>query len=169
MFLLFLLKKTILANIFHRILLQFWQFFIYSHRYQKLNALIRTLSLPVLLFGTFSIANANTQNAPVIDEETRLSICTMISQGSLTVAAARQKEIDKAQTIAAINTTINNLKNNGLRPHFVDYIAKVWYADIERLYQKPVLESSEEKAIFAQFIEELSYSECMGKKPNIDL
>lgn len=137
-----------------------------------MTAFIRTLALPFLMTSVLvgmSNANANTQTAPAIDEETRLSICTMISQGSLTVAAARQKEISKEDTINAIKTTITNLKNNGLRPHFVDYIAMVWYADIERLYQKPILENSEEKAVFAQMIEELSYAECMGQTPNIDL
>lgn len=123
-----------------------------------------------ILLGAFlllsTIANANTPT--LNDDETRLSICTMISQGSLAVATARQKGVSKAEATQTIDTTLVHLKNK-FRHGFIDYIAQVWYADIERMYEMPVLESVEEKIAFAQIMEELSHSECMGKTPNIDL
>lgn len=125
-------------------------------------------SLFVLLGLSFASSQVYANTQTLSDEEARLSVCTMVSQGSLTVATARQKEMTQAQTKAVIDETLVLLKQK-LRHGFVDYIAQVWYADIERMYQMPVLNTPEEKAVFAQIMEELSHSECMGKQPNLDL
>lgn len=128
---------------------------------KKILSLITVLSL-----CSVSFANDNPQSLD--DNETRLSICTMIAQGSLTVATARQKGASRQEAENAINETLTHLKSK-FRHSFVDYIATVWYADIERVYQMPVLATPDEKSAFAAILEELSYSECMGQSPNINM
>lgn len=103
------------------------------------------------------------------DDEYRASVCAIASQGAFTAAVARQKNLPIHEAKAMLDARLKVLANSFTSRLFLQKIAEAWYADLENVYTMDVLSDNEDKAVFATMIEELSFSACMNKTPDIAL
>ncbi|MDO4426536.1 MAG: hypothetical protein Q4B88_00255 [Moraxella sp.] len=127
-----------------------------------------------VLFGGFALGLLLSQavsanDATLGDEEYRASICAIASQGAFASAVARQKGLAKEEAAKLLSERFEVLSTSFSHTAFLEKIAEAWQADLNHVYTMDILENDEDKAVFAAMLEELSFSACMGKTPNIAL
>lgn len=125
-----------------------------------------------LAFGVFALGLALNQGAianevALDDEEYRASICAIASQGAFASAVARQKGLTQEVAAKLLSERFEVLSASFSHTAFLEKIAEAWQADLNHVYTMDILENDEDKAVFAAMLEELSFSACMGKTPNI--
>lgn len=130
-----------------------------------MRALFCYLLAGVLGFGA-TLAHASNE---LTEEEYRASVCAIASQGAFVAGIARQKNLPIDEARALLDTRLEVLAQSFSNRIFLVQIAEVWSDDLEHIYTMDILPDNEDKAIFATMLEELSFSACMNKEPNIAL
>lgn len=126
---------------------------------------LRCLLVGVLGIGA-TLAYASTE---LSEEQYRASVCAIASQGAFTAAVARQKNLPIEEAKALLDARLEVLAQSFSNRVFLVQIAEVWSDDLEHVYTMDILPDNEDKAVFATMLEELSFSACMNKEPNIAL
>lgn len=134
-----------------------------------MKAFLRYVLMGAFLSGAFGTATQALASEYLTDDEYRASVCAIASQGAFTAGVARQKDLPKEEAKKMLEARLEVLGQSFSSRIFVLQIAEVWYTDLHRIYTMDILPTSEEKATFATMLEELSFSACMNKEPNIAL
>lgn len=130
-----------------------------------MTAFLRCLLMGVLGVGV-TVAYASTD---LTEEQYRASVCAIASQGAFTAAVARQKNLPIEEAKKLLDARLDVLAQSFSNRIFLVQIAEVWSDDLEHIYTMDILLDNEDKAVFATMLEELSFSACMNKEPNIAL
>lgn len=107
--------------------------------------LTKRMLATALLAMTLSVPSqvmANTQN------DVAVQICAIATSGIKTAATERQAGKSKSATKAVLDRDLQNLSRRISNQAFIRQVTDTWYRGLDKVYQDPVLSTSEEKAVY---------------------